>query len=94
MPIRHNYIQILDLTGPDAAAVVQLVDVDDLGRDAPPINVTVKIDAATRQAIRDGILGEAKRRLNRRLNKAKADRQADPAAHVNLHAEIPNEDAP
>jgi hypothetical protein len=94
MPLRHNYIQILDLAGPDATAVVQLVDVDDLGRDAPPINVTVKIDAPTRQAIREGILAEAKRRLNRRLNKAKADRQADPAAPVDLHTEIPNEAAP
>jgi hypothetical protein len=94
MPLRHNFIQILDLSGPDATAVVQLVDVDDLGRDAPPINVQVRIDAATRQAIKDGPLADAKRRLTRRLNKAKADRQANPNAPVDLHTEIPNEAAP
>jgi hypothetical protein len=93
MPFRLSYIQTTDITGPDANATVQLVDRDDLDRDSPPINLTLPLKPAEKQALRD-IVDRAKLRLDRRVAKARADRLADPAAPINLHAPVADEDAP
>jgi hypothetical protein len=93
MPYRLTYLQTTDITGPDASATVQLVDRDDLDRDAPPINFVVRLKAAEKQVLRD-IVDRARLRAQRRTDQARAARAADPAARIDLQQPVANEDAP
>jgi hypothetical protein len=92
MPINLHHIQASTITGPDAAATVHLVEVDDLDRPGATIHLEISLLPAERQALQD-IVQRARRRLTRRLDAARAARTANPAAPVNLYASVANEDA-
>lgn len=91
MPLRALQISAVDITGPDAAAVVPIVDRDRLGRDSGSMMmIPVKLTVAERQvfqAVRDRALAKAQARID----KATADVTATPEAPVDLTKPIPGE---
>jgi ribosomal protein S30 len=84
MAIRFLALFCRDLSGPDALVTVELIDRDNLDRDAgAAVGITIKLTNAEKQAFQD-IRDRARAKYQARITKATADRAADPQAPVDV----------
>lgn len=84
MAIRFLALFCRDLSGPDALVAIDLIDRDNLDRDAgPAATIMVKPTVAERKAMQD-MRDRARGIYQARITKATADRAIDPQAPVDL----------
>ena len=91
--LKLAYLQTADVSGPDAVAIVVLIDKDDLDREAGSLVMNVQLRPAERKVFQD-VIARAELRGNRRITAARAARVLNPAAPVDLQTPIVGEAAP
>lgn len=91
MAIRFHNLSTQDVSGNDALACVDLIDRDNIDRDAGPVlPVFVRLNATERQAFKD-VIDRAKAKYQARIDAAIAKKAIDPTAPINLRAPLEGE---